>query len=106
MVVGFVAMEEGEGWGGGGAVEGVNHVVADAAGGFDGGEFGVVDHGLHSGGAASAPGGRDHFLDEIQLDIVGGLKVLDVLVEILTEGLLFLCLQDDGGDQTSSGVLS
>jgi len=61
-------MEEGEGWGGGGAVEGVNHVVADAAGGFDGGEFGVVDHGLHSGGAASAPGGRDHFLDEIQLD--------------------------------------
>jgi len=106
VIVGLVTMEEGECGRGGEAVEGVDHIVAEAAGGFDGGEFGVVDHGLHSGGAASAPGGRDHFLDEIQLDIVGGLKVLDVLVEILTEGLLFLCLQDDGGDQTSSGVLS
>jgi hypothetical protein len=43
---------------------------------------GIVDDGGVDGPAtAHAPGGCHHFLDETELDVVGGLKTIDVLLE-------------------------
>ena len=45
-------------------------------------DFGVEQTGLEGPGAAEAPGGGDHFFDDVHFDIVGGLEAVDVLVEV------------------------
>lgn len=95
---GFVTVEEVEagvcgdlGVGGGEAVEVVTGV-------FD--ALVVEEAGLDGPGAAHAPAGGDHFLDEAQLDAVGGRKAADVLAEERFEVLRrFAFHEHDAGEK-------
>jgi len=91
---GFIAVDEADGLGGGEILKGggeaadfigaglVIHVVLEHAG-FDG------------PGAAHAPVGTYHLLDEADLDAVGGLEALRVKVDEGVEAFAFLGLEDD-----------
>jgi hypothetical protein len=70
--------ELGEGGGDTGAVSGLGaffHALVEQ-GGFDGPE------------TAQAPGGRGHFLDDALFDVVGGIQLLQMLIQVLSEGFL------------------
>jgi hypothetical protein len=92
VVMGLVPVKEPDCGGIGEFVDGIEEILAVAAGRFDIGEFGIEEDYLHSVGA---PGGGDHFLNDIHFDVVGGEKAGDVLVEVRLEvgGVLFV--EDD-----------
>jgi hypothetical protein len=104
---GFIAVDEADGLGRGEIFKGggeaadfvgaglVIHVVLEHAG-FDG------------PGAAHAPVGTDHLLDEAELDAIGGPEAVQVEVEEGFEAFAFLVLEDDAaGEQAmAQGVLS
>ena len=106
MEAGFVAVHEGEAGVGGGIGEGGGHAVDFVAGGLS---FGVVlkDAGFEGPGAAHAPVGSRHFLDETELEGIGGLEAFEVLGEEGFEGGAGLVFHDDaaGQEAVASGVL-
>jgi hypothetical protein len=71
-----------------------------------GGHGVFVKTGFDGPGAAQAPEGGDHFLDDAELDVVDGAVALDVLVEEDVEVLAALVGQDDavGEQAVADGV--
>lgn len=95
---GFVAVHEREGGGVGKGLKGCGHTVDRGnVGGI--GSVGIEHVSLDGPGAAHAPGGGDHFLDEAELCGVGGLVALDVLGEEGLKGLGGFVLKDQTASQ-------
>lgn len=102
---GFIAVHEVQGGGIGEGLEGGSDTVdgRKGDGGFDG-----IEHASFDGpGAAHAPGGTDHFLDEAELDVVGGLEAVDVGGKEGLEGFAGLVIEDEaaGEESVNEGVL-
>jgi hypothetical protein len=70
-------------------------------------DFVAVEAGFDGPGAAHAPEGGGHFLDDAELDAVDGAEALDVLVEEGVEVLAGLVGQDDapGERAVADGVV-
>ena len=106
MEAGFVAMHQAEAGVVGGVGDYGGHAVDFVAGGLG---FGVVfiDAELEGPGAAHAPVGSGHFLDETELEGIGGLEAVAVVGEEGFEGCLRLVFHDDaaGQEAMASGVL-
>ncbi len=106
MEAGFVAVHEGEAGVGGGVGEGGGHAIDFVAGGLS---FCVVlkDAGFEGPGAAHAPVGSRHFLDETELEAIGGLEAVEVLGEEGIEGCARFVFHDDAASQeaVADGVL-
>jgi hypothetical protein len=106
MEAGFVAVHEAEAGMSGGVGEDGGHAVDFVAGGLS---FGVVfiDAEFEGPGAAHAPVGRCHFLDETELEVIGGLEAFEVLGEEGFEGGLRFVFHDDaaGQEAVAGGVL-
>ena len=91
---GLIAMQEAE-LGCGGEVGESAGNAGDLVVGLVGGHGVFVETGFDGPGAAQAPEGGDHFLDDAELDVVDGAVALDVLVEEDVEVLAALVGQDD-----------
>jgi hypothetical protein len=106
MEAGFVAVHQAEAGEGGGVGEDGGHAVDFFAGRLS---FGVVlkDASFEAPGAAHAPGGRCHFLDETELEAIGGLEAVEVLGQEGFEGGVRFVFHDDAGGQeaVAGGVL-
>jgi hypothetical protein len=103
---GFVAVHERKGGGVGKGLKRAGHAVD--WGNFGGiGRAGVEHAGFDGPGAAHAPGGADHFLDETELYRVGRLVALDVLGEEGLKRLGRFVLKDETASQeaVAEGIL-
>ena len=98
MEAGFIAIYEAEAGMGGGIGEGGGHAVDFVAGGLG---FGVVlkDAGFKGPGAAHAPVGSGHFLDETELEAIFGLEAVEVLGKEGFEGGARFVFHDDAAGQ-------
>ena len=103
---GFIAVEEGEATGTVRVLEGGSEEAGSIARVGDV-EAAVEALGFDGPGAADAPLGDDHFLNDGELDAVGGLKAVDVVGEdFLKTGWRFVIQPDDFGEQSvAAGVL-
>jgi hypothetical protein len=91
---GLIALQKGQGGRGGHDVEGGDHAVERVAVGWAGDL--VIEHaGFDGPGAALAPAGGAHLLDEAELDFADGPEVLDVLVQEIQEILALFVFEDD-----------
>ena len=91
---GLIAMQEGE-LGRGGQVGESAGNAADLVAGLAGVDGLVVEAGFNGPGAAHAPEGGGHFLDDAELDVVGGAVAVEVLGQEDVEVLAALVGQDD-----------
>jgi len=98
---GFVAVEEGEGLGGGHVFECGGEAVDFVGAGVFGQEA-VFEHaGFDCPGAAEAPVSGDHFFNEAVLDAIGGLEAFQMIVEDDVEGFLrFVIEHETAGEET------
>ncbi len=83
---GLIALDEGKAGAGLGVAEGGGNAPDLIAEGLSGDSV-IEGAGFDGPGAAHAPEGEGHFLDDAELDAIGGLKAGDVLGDNGTEGL-------------------
>jgi hypothetical protein len=102
-------MQEGQGWRSGKCVEGDEHAVHHRgwrpAVRLEG--HLLIEHaGFDGPGAALAPVSGAHFLDHADLDFVGGLKAVDVLLQENQEVLARFALHNDtfGAQAVTDGI--
>ena len=102
---GLIAMQEGEVGCGGQVGESAGN-AADCVAGLAGMDGVVVEAGFDGPGAAHAPEGGGHFLDDAEFDVVGGAVAVDVLGQEDVEVLAGLGAQDDalGEKAVADGV--
>jgi hypothetical protein len=91
---GLVPVQEAEGWFGGEAGEGGGHAV-DGIAGWLGGGFGFEHAGFQGPGAAETPVCAYHFLDQAELDAIGRLEALEVVIEDFLETLQRFIVHDE-----------
>jgi hypothetical protein len=80
MIAGLITLQQGQGARGGKAVEGYGQAVPAAAIRLER-HLPIEQAGFDGPGAALAPVSGAHFLDHAELDFVGGLEAVDVLLE-------------------------
>jgi hypothetical protein len=102
---GLIAMQEGEVGCGGQVGESAGN-AADCVAGLAGVDGVVVEAGFDGPDAAHAPEGGGHFLDDAELDVVGGAVAVDVLGHEDVEVLARLVGQNDalGEKAVADGV--
>ena len=102
---GLIAMQEGE-VGCGGQVGESAGDAADLVAGLAGVDGVVEEVGFDGPGAAHAPEGGGHFLDDAELDVVDGAVAVEVLAHEDVEVLAGLVFQDDAPGElaVSDGV--
>jgi hypothetical protein len=107
MEAGLVALENGHLGTGGELAEGAGEAVEFVGSGRAGVHFVVHHIHLDGEGAAGAPVGGDHFLDEAAFDLVDGLEAVVVGLEHGLVGFLVFVAQDDdvGLESVFGGVL-